>query len=277
MAAPKATFEKPACFTKTFAEIASESFHDTYERSKDEPFMQQIARLYNKRMVKNFKFHRQPRIPKIIHQIWIGGDLPQKYHAMRDTWIKNHPDWQYKLWSYDDILKLGLINEEKFKSAKNRATQADMARYEILYKIGGLYVDTDTECLKPFDIFHHSCDFYAGNFKNSAEICYLGSRPGNTILKTLIDLLGNSDPGVTSFWDVLMNSGPGLFRRALSLSLDKCPGRCVIFPQAFFMPLPDQARFSEAISTHEQVKKWIRPESFAIHYWHSTWSAGAFK
>ena len=43
------------------------------------------------------------RIPKIIHQIWLGGALPQKYYAMQKTWQEHHPDWEYRLWTDADL------------------------------------------------------------------------------------------------------------------------------------------------------------------------------
>ena len=31
--------------------------------------------------------------------------------------------------------------------------KSDIFRYEILYRFGGVYVDTDFECIKPFECF----------------------------------------------------------------------------------------------------------------------------
>ena len=43
-------------------------------------------------------------IPKKIHQIWIGPRvLPEKYVEMTANMEAMHPDWEYKLWTHDEI------------------------------------------------------------------------------------------------------------------------------------------------------------------------------
>ena len=128
--------------------------------------------LYDEFIVNHFEFCLEPRIPKIIHQIWLGSKLPEQYYIWQQTWIKNHPDWQYILWTDAEIEKLNLVNKRLYNACKSYGAKSDIARYEILYRYGGLYVDCDFECLQPFDIFHHGCDFYAScdNSENGAII-----------------------------------------------------------------------------------------------------------
>jgi mannosyltransferase OCH1-like enzyme len=101
-------------------------------------------------------------IPKIIHQIWLGGSFPAKYKQLQQTWIQHHPDWQYKLWTEEDLISFNLKNQQAFDKAKNYGEKANIWRYEILDRFGGLYVDTDYECLKPFDEFMDKYTFFAG-------------------------------------------------------------------------------------------------------------------
>jgi hypothetical protein len=44
-----------------------------------------------------------------------------------------------------------LTNQAAFDAATNPGEKSDIWRYEILYRFGGLYVDTDFECLQCFD------------------------------------------------------------------------------------------------------------------------------
>ncbi len=99
-------------------------------------------------------------IPKIIHQVWLGGAIPQNYQYYLETWRKHHPDWEIKIWSKDDILKENFPNIDLFFLARSYAEQADIARYEIIYRYGGLYIDTDVECFTNFAELHHKYDFY---------------------------------------------------------------------------------------------------------------------
>ncbi len=52
---------------------------------------QRIKKLYDTYVVNNVEYDQQPRIPKIIHQIWVGSPLPQKYYRWQKSWQKHHP------------------------------------------------------------------------------------------------------------------------------------------------------------------------------------------
>ena len=41
------------------------------------------------------------------------------------------------------ILESDLINEKQFLQIKNLAVKSDLARYELLYKFGGIYANTN--------------------------------------------------------------------------------------------------------------------------------------
>ncbi len=120
-----------------------------------------VKRLYQKNVLQA-SLSPQVRIPKIIHQIWLGSPLPQKYIQLQKSWQEKHPDWEYRLWTDESVKNFKMQNQALFESATNWGEKADILRYEILYQIGGLYVDTDFECVRSFDTLHHLCDFYVG-------------------------------------------------------------------------------------------------------------------
>jgi len=96
-------------------------------------------------------------IPKIIHQVWEGRSdpLPDFYKQLGETWKKHHPDWKYEFWNGDRMETFIENNFPYFTDTyfnfKYNIQRWDVIRYLILYKIGGMYVDFDYECLKPFD------------------------------------------------------------------------------------------------------------------------------
>jgi len=132
-------------------------------------------------------------IPKIIHHIWLGGCLPERFQAYRDTWRTFHPGWEMILWGDEDIENFGLVNKDQYDKASNYGEKSDIARYEILLRYGGLYVDTDFECLASFDPFHIVCGFFAG-ISNTATIeinnGLIGSVPNHPILLEIVEKLG---------------------------------------------------------------------------------------
>lgn len=103
-----------------------------------------------------------PIIPKIIHQIWLGpNDMPDLYKYFQSTWKENHPGWEIKVWKDFDIIKENFENVDLYLKSRSYQEASDIARYEILKKYGGLYIDTDIECFANFDDLHHKYDFYA--------------------------------------------------------------------------------------------------------------------
>ncbi len=82
-------------------------------------------------------------IPKIVHQIWIGP------HPAPREWMQSWVDfckrygWQYMVWDDARIDALKLTNVKEYNSSDSYQQKSDIARYEIMYRYGGLYVDCD--------------------------------------------------------------------------------------------------------------------------------------
>jgi inositol phosphorylceramide mannosyltransferase catalytic subunit len=96
-------------------------------------------------------------IPHIIHQIWYQGEtqLPEKYRRFRNTWKKNHPDWEFVFWDKKNIRELAHKEYAWFVSYFDGYAfdiqRMDSARYLILNSFGGFYIDMDVESFKPID------------------------------------------------------------------------------------------------------------------------------
>ena len=118
--------------------------------------------LYDKNNFLRVEPQQELKIPKIIHQIWLGSPFPQEYKKYQESWQKHHPDWEYKLWTDAEVADLDLINRDLYDASLNYGEKSDILRYELLYRYGGMYADTDFESLKPLDTLHYSYDFYIG-------------------------------------------------------------------------------------------------------------------
>lgn len=98
-------------------------------------------------------------IPKIIHQVWEGRTeyLGDVYKALGNTWKNFHPDWDYEFWDENRIDKFiydyypEMI--DVFYGYPYDIQRWHTIRYLILYKLGGLYVDFDYECLESVNSF----------------------------------------------------------------------------------------------------------------------------
>ncbi len=235
---------------------------------------QKIEKLYAKHIL-----HGTPsesyRIPKIIHQIWLGGPLPARYKEIQKTWAEKHPDWEYRLWTDADAKVFPMKNRALFETATNWGEKADIFRYEILSQFGGLYVDTDFECLRPFDILHKLCDFYIGldtiekQFQSPRLLNgLLACSPHHPIIEKCLSTM--SGDGARDNHDLIQyRTGPGLVTRTFLKSMDDQTYKNVAIPSSYFYPLPGPKRDGTIGGAIKAA--WVQEESFAIHYWDGSW------
>lgn len=226
------------------------SFKELYERFRSETLTIQSA----------------PKIPKIIHQIWIGKEVPQEFRSFQLSWKILHPDWEYRLWTQADVPFLHMVNEQYFMQSRNYGEKSDLMRYEILYKYGGVYVDFDFECLRPLDILHHTCDLYVGIQPLDSDyvqlgIGIIGARPGHPIIKHCIDTVKDDwhrEEGAT------VKSGPIHFTRSFLAEAGKNENIDIPFPAMYFYPLG-----SKEYTRNDAL--WLSSGAFAVHHWAKTW------
>ena len=94
-------------------------------------------------------------IPKILHYVWLGqGEQSETIKRCIDSWAKILPDYKVMLWNEEtyNINEAPLFVKTAYK-AKKWAFASDYVRLWALYNYGGVYLDTDTEVLKPLDPF----------------------------------------------------------------------------------------------------------------------------
>ncbi|EKE08478.1 MAG: hypothetical protein ACD_17C00148G0003, partial [uncultured bacterium] len=201
-----------------------------------------LKHLYEKHLSKTPS--KVERIPKKIHQIWLGGTLPDRYRALQTSWQKHHPEWEYHLWTDADVETFPFSNKERFEKAMNVGEKSDILRYEILSQFGGLYVDTDFECIQPFDSLHFLCDFYVGletphakDTEAAIGNALIGSIPHHPILQACLHRIAKKKAGKTAD-EVQDISGPGCLRYAFFKCCKKNSLHNIAFPYTFFYPLP---------------------------------------
>ncbi len=208
------------------------------------------------------------KIPKIIHQIWIGPKkLPLKYKKWIDSWKLFNPDWDYIFWDNNRIRKLEIIDSIVYKKSKNYGFKSDLLRYEILRKYGGLYADTDFECLQKIPEFLLNYNFVSSvvfgwePYLNNAVIL---ARPGSTIIEDLIkNIKSKKEINKMSVFDA---SGPYLLTKLYFNLSNNERNQIMILPSNFFYPFP-----SFLLETNIDIKKLINKDSIGIHHWERSW------
>ena len=270
----QATFCTTQFFTTPFDESMATGALDKYtpELGQTNPQWALAKKLYDDNALGTTP-SKHPRIPKVIHQIWLGSSYPEKYVDLRDTWLAQNPGWKYKLWMEEDIIALKLVNKKQYEKAKNYGERSDIARYEILYRFGGLYIDTDFECLRSFDLFHDCFDFYAGlGFGHQFELYngLIGSVAGHPILKCAIDRISAQKPG--NKVDTPFSTGPIFFAQCFYDTMRSqskaVRSHTVAFPCSYFYPWPCWER---KYKEREEIEAWFKPETYAVHHWYTSW------
>ncbi len=221
-----------------------------------------LAKLYQARQPSKILPTPQPQIPKIIHQIWLGSPLPDGLRQYTRTWQELHPGWKYILWTEENARHLTLQNQDLYDKATNWAVKSDILRYELLSKFGGLYVDTDFECLMPLDDLMHRYTAFAGI---SNEPCFainnalIAAAPGHKILKQCIANLRM--PKSNRWQDVSKGCGPMHFTRSFMTELETGYNSALAMPERYFYPKP----------LHGEGSKRDILSAYAVHHWDASW------
>lgn len=136
------------------------------------------------------------KIPRIFHRIWLGPNPITRDHIKYGlNWQSKHLNWEMNLWTEDNIFELQ--NQEMFDKAKTYSEKSDILRFELLYKYGGVYLDTDIECLKNIEPVINDTDIFVNkDYDNWTEehpqylnAAIMGCTPKHPTVKKLIDEL----------------------------------------------------------------------------------------
>lgn len=128
-------------------------------------------------------------IPKIIHYCWFGGKAkPELYYKCKKSWEKCCPDYQIIEWNEDnfDVSLCPLYVRQAYELEK-WAFVTDYVRLQIIYKFGGIYLDTDVELKKTLDSLLNFKAFFA--IESGGEIATglgFGAENGNTLIWDLM-------------------------------------------------------------------------------------------
>jgi mannosyltransferase OCH1-like enzyme len=225
-----------------------------------------LDRLYDRNFINADK--SKSSIPKKIHQIWLGSPFPDKYKKWANTWRDMNPDWEYRLWTEGDLDELNIINRSLYASMSNYGPKSDFLRYHILNQFGGLYVDTDFECLKPFDELSYA-EFITGigyPMKPELYVGLIGSIPHHPITEYLVSEISKRNHDMTQAEVLKVISSYFFTRCFFDVIKGYMPG-VVALPPNYFYPFPNNRGFEK-----RDGKKFILPESYAVHYWEISWA-----
>lgn len=203
-----------------------------------------------------FKRWRRARIPRTIHRVWLGEEpMPAEHERFGETFAEHHPGWEMRLWTDDDLPALGIGTAER-KRSHTRAELSNLVRYELLHRYGGVYVDTDVECLRSLTPLLRGIDAFAAlEVPGRIGTAVLGSAAGHPTFVRAARLarqtLGIFEPDAAST--------NGAYFLSLIIEQDD---DVAIFRRQIFYPF----LWDESERRHETF-----PDAYTVHHWAMSW------
>lgn len=187
---------------------------------------------------------------RIIHQVWIGGPMPQKVMDLVQTIDDNNSiamGWEHRIWTEKEFLSYG-INIHQFDSNTKLAGISNGLRLRIIERFGGIYLDCDFECVRPLDSLLQYEAFAAPQDHRLCNAAF-GAVPHHPWIKWQIENVEQYN-GFDPTWGVLL--------------MDKAPREGVtVLPKDTFYP------WLWHVPEHERQ---ATENTLAIHHWHGSWA-----
>lgn len=220
------------------------------------------------------------KIPKLIHQVWIGPKEPpsilmnsfvKMYDAIQITdpnIIRDMDKWYYILWTEELIDKyIDMINRNKYDRNIPYCGKCDIVRYEILLKYGGIFFDADCLALKRVtdDMLSYSLISVFENERKNKYIAVgiIGVIPENPVIRKCVSIIRKTNK-TNPAWKYL---GPELFTRMYNLNHHLLESS-KIYPSYYFLPQWLKSHQSQIIDI------FAKPEYieyiYGNHYWGTT-------
>jgi len=199
------------------------------------------------------------RVPRIIHQIWLGPDpLPDELAEYVETWKRHHPDWEHRMWTEDNLPE-EVRHPEVYERIRHPVERADILRWEVLSRHGGVYVDVDFECRRSLEPHVAGAEFFTALLKapipgkaDRANNAFLGAVPRHPLVERALATLRPQE-----WWGFDKSFSGSVFFNALLAE----------FPDALILPAPlmypaSPGEEAEALAVHHYLRSWANDNDF---------------
>lgn len=229
-----------------------------------------LANQYEKYLYSSNKHNKKKKhIPKRIHQIWLGKKvLPPKYKKWMNTWKIINKDWDYKLWNENNIKELGILDFDIYSNDKNPGYRSDILRYILLERFGGIYIDTDFECIRPIPEALLSFKFISCTIFNNKPIIANGmimSTPRYILLNKILTSIKRYQY-LNDIDSIMKNTGPDKLTKEYFIISKEIAKETLILPSNYFYPFPN-FMLNKRINKYDEIEN----ESIGIHHWEMSW------
>jgi mannosyltransferase OCH1-like enzyme len=191
-------------------------------------------------------------IPKIIHYIWIGSEIPNHIQTTIDKNSGFFTEYEVKIWTEKNMPKLNAFAQRAYDEEK-WAFVSDYLRFIILKQYGGIYLDTDMEVLKSLDNLLENRCFSGWNRRNTHVYAgIIGAEINN-------EYIGNIVEHYNHIHDKLYPTSPEVMTECYN-NYDK-KETLNILPSRYFYPLLDGEKPTER----------LLEDAYTNHLWAESW------
>lgn len=161
-------------------------------------------------------------IPKKIYQTWYSNDIPIVIKESIQNMLSLNSTYEYSFYNDDDIESFVKDNFDgeiysSFKALNIGAAKADLWRYLILYKNGGIYLDMDSQIYSNLDSLIENTDKAVITRENNnglfVQWCLMFEKNHPILEKTIEKCVHNISTRKTD--DILSLTGPLVFSESV--------------------------------------------------------------
>ncbi len=134
-------------------------------------------------------------IPKIIHYCWFGGKpKPELAEKCIQSWKKFCPDYEILEWNEQNFdLSAAPRYVQQAYECRRWAFVSDYVRLKALTEMGGVYMDTDVEVIKPLDPYLQHRAFAGFETESSIQTGLLACEKGFSLFQTFLDYYSTAE------------------------------------------------------------------------------------
>lgn len=208
-------------------------------------------------------------IPKILHYCWFGnGEMPELALKCLESWRKYLPDYEIMVWNENNFdVNMYRFASEAYKE-KKYAFVADVCRLYALKNMGGIYLDTDVEFLKPLDekvLQQNAFTGFEDNLLLSSAI--MGSEKDGKWINDLLPYYDNRSfylkdrsHDVNPNTEIITEFMKNRKNVQINNTFQELEGYCTIFPSDYFCP-----------KSWKTLKIKQTPNTYCIHHFAGSW------
>lgn len=206
-------------------------------------------------------------IPKIINYCWFGTkQVSESAQRCIDSWRKYCPDYQIIRWDENNIDINSVRYMKECYEKKAWGFVPDVARLQIIYNHGGIYLDTDVELIKSLDPLLKNKAFIG--FENQKMVNLglgFGAEKNNVVIKKLLDDY-NDLHFINDDGSLNRVASPAIQTKSLMELGLKTNGQkqiingLTVYPSEFFTGID----FNTGLSTKTE-------KTFSIHHYDGSW------